>query len=120
LAIARGEMFALLGASGSGKTTLLRLVAGFEVPDAGRIVVDGRDMTGVPAYERPVNIMFQSYALFPHMNVAANVAFGLRQERGTERLSKAEIRDRTRAALALVRLEGFEARRPHQLSGGEQ
>ena len=120
LAIERGEMFALLGASGSGKTTLLRLVAGFEQPDAGRIVVDGRDMTGVPAYERPVNIMFQSYALFPHMSVAANVAFGLRQETGPRRLSKAEIRERVQAALALVRLEGFERRRPQALSGGEQ
>jgi putrescine transport system ATP-binding protein len=120
LAIAHGEMFTLLGASGSGKTTLLRLLAGFERPDEGRILIDGHDMRSVAPYDRPVNLMFQSYALFPHMNVGANVGFGLRQLTGEHRLSKAEISDRTRAALALVRLEGFESRRPHQLSGGEQ
>jgi putrescine transport system ATP-binding protein len=120
LSIARGEMFALLGASGSGKTTLLRLLAGFERPDEGRILIDGRDMRSVAPYDRPVNLMFQSYALFPHMNVGANVAFGLRQLTGANRPSKAEIVDRTRAALALVRLEGFESRRPRELSGGEQ
>jgi putrescine transport system ATP-binding protein len=120
LSIAHGEMFALLGASGSGKTTLLRLLAGFERPDEGRILIDGRDMRAVAPYDRPVNLMFQSYALFPHMNVGANVAFGLHQLTGENRLPKAEISDRTRAALALVRLEGFESRRPHQLSGGEQ
>ncbi len=120
LEVERGEMFALLGASGSGKTTLLRLLAGFEQPDRGRIVIDGRDVTAVPPYERPVNMMFQSYALFPHMSVGDNVAFGLRQGRGRERLSKAEIRERTREALQLVRLEGYESRRPGRLSGGEQ
>jgi putrescine transport system ATP-binding protein len=120
LSIAHGEMFTLLGASGSGKTTLLRLLAGFERPDEGRILIDGRDMGAVAPYDRPVNLMFQSYALFPHMNVAANVAFGLRQLTGENRPSKAEIFDRTRSALALVRLEGFESRRPQQLSGGEQ
>ena len=102
LSIARGEMFALLGASGSGKTTLLRLLAGFEQPDAGRVLIDGRDMRAVAAYERPVNMMFQSYALFPHMDVGANVAFGLRQQSGADRLSKDEILERTRAVLALI------------------
>ena len=120
LSIARGEMFALLGASGSGKTTLLRLLAGFEQPDAGRVLIDGHDMRSVAPYDRPVNMMFQSYALFPHMNVGANVAFGLRQATGAGRLSKSEIRDRTYAALELVRLEGLESRRPHELSGGQQ
>lgn len=120
LKVMPGEMFALLGASGSGKTTLLRLLAGFEQPDRGQIVIDGRDMTAVPPYERPVNMMFQSYALFPHMSVGDNVAFGLRQEARRERLSKTEIRERTGAALRLVRLVGYESRRPHQLSGGEQ
>jgi putrescine transport system ATP-binding protein len=120
LSVARGEMFALLGASGSGKTTLLRLLAGFDEPDAGRILIDGRDMRSVAPYERPVNMMFQSYALFPHMNVGANVAFGLRQQAGENRLSKEEIRERARAALSLVRLEGFDSRRPHELSGGQQ
>ena len=95
LTIARGEMFALLGASGSGKTTLLRLLAGFEVPDAGRILIDGHDMRSVAPYDRPVNLMFQSYALFPHMNVGANVAFGLRQLTGRNRLSKATILERS-------------------------
>src|SRR5262249_2370581 len=80
LDIARGELFALLGGSGSGKTTLLRMLAGFETPDEGRVVIDGRDMTGVPPHLRPVNMMFQSYALFPHMDVAANVGYGLRRE----------------------------------------
>ena len=120
LSIERGEMFALLGASGSGKSTLLRLMAGFERPDAGRILIDGRDMHDVAPYERPVNMMFQSYALFPHMNVAANVAFGLRQESGEKRLPRPKIIERTREALELVRLESFESRRPQELSGGEQ
>jgi putrescine transport system ATP-binding protein len=120
LDVKKGEMFALLGASGSGKTTLLRLLAGFEQPDQGRVVIDGRDMTAVPPYDRPVNMMFQSYALFPHMTVGANVAFGLRQERGRARLSRSQINQRTKDALHLVRLEGFEHRRPHQLSGGQQ
>ena len=80
LEIERGELFALLGGSGCGKTTLLRMLAGFEKPDAGRIVIDGQDMTGVPPHQRPVNMMFQSYALFPHMNVADNVGYGLRRE----------------------------------------
>ena len=114
--IGRGELFALLGGSGCGKTTLLRLLAGFETPDAGRILIDGQDMTGVPPHLRPVNMMFQSYALFPHMNVAANVAYGLR--RGG--VSKAETETRVADALALVKLEGFGSRRPAQLSGGQR
>jgi len=116
LSIRRGELFALLGGSGCGKTTLLRLLAGFERPDAGRILLDGEDMSAVPPYERPVNMMFQSYALFPHMSVADNVGFGLRQDR----LPAAERRRRVAEALELVQLAGLEARRPHQLSGGQR
>lgn len=116
LDVARGELFALLGGSGCGKTTLLRMLAGLETPDAGRIVIDGQDMTATPAHLRPVNMMFQSYALFPHMDVAANVGYGLRREG----VAKAEIAERVREALALVQLEGLEARRPAQLSGGQR
>jgi putrescine transport system ATP-binding protein len=111
-----GEFFALLGPSGCGKTTLLRMIAGFEMPDSGRIVIDGADMTGVPPYRRPVNMMFQSYALFPHLDVARNVAFGLKQE-GMERR-----RRETRVAemLALVQMSDYARRRPHELSGGQR
>ena len=116
LEIDRGELFALLGGSGCGKTTLLRLLAGFETPDGGRILIDGQDMTGVPPHLRPVNMMFQSYALFPHMNVAANVAYGLRREG----VPKSEIGTRVVEALALVKLEEFGGRRPAQLSGGQR
>lgn len=116
LEIVRGELFALLGGSGCGKTTLLRLLAGFETPDGGRILIDGQDMTGVPPHLRPVNMMFQSYALFPHMDVAANVAYGLRRER----VPKQEIRTRVAEALALVKLDGLGRRRPAQLSGGQR
>ncbi|MFI5000721.1 MAG: ABC transporter ATP-binding protein [Reyranellales bacterium] len=116
LEIARGELFALLGGSGSGKTTLLRLLAGFETPDAGRIAIDGQDMAGVPPHRRPVNMMFQSYALFPHMDVAANVGYGLRREG----VAKAEIATRVAEALALVRLDGLGGRKPSQLSGGQR
>jgi putrescine transport system ATP-binding protein len=116
LGIERGEFFALLGGSGCGKSTLLRCLAGLEQPDAGRILLDGQDMAGTPAHARPVNMMFQSYALFPHMDVAANIAFGLKQDR----LPKAEIAERVVAMLALVKLEGFGARRPSQLSGGQR
>ena len=116
LAIYRGEFFSLLGASGCGKTTLLRMLAGFERPSQGRIWIDGVDVTDVPPYERPVNMMFQSYALFPHMTVEANVAFGLKQDR----VPKAEIRERVAEALALVQLERFAKRKPHQLSGGQR
>ncbi|MBN9491433.1 MAG: ABC transporter ATP-binding protein [Alphaproteobacteria bacterium] len=116
LEVARGELFALLGGSGCGKTTLLRLLAGFETPDAGRILIDGQDMTGVPPHLRPVNMMFQSYALFPHMNVATNVAYGLRREG----VSKHEIESRVGEALSLVKLDGLGARKPVQLSGGQR
>ena len=116
LDVARGELFALLGGSGCGKTTLLRMLAGLETPDAGRIVIDGQDMTSTPAHLRPVNMMFQSYALFPHMDVAANVGYGLRREG----VAKAEIIERVREALALVQLEGLGSRRPAQLSGGQR
>lgn len=116
LDIARGEFFCLVGASGSGKTTLLRLIAGFETPDQGRILIDGADMTGRPPYERPVNMMFQSYALFPHLTVADNVGFGLTEERRPRN----EIRDRVAAALDMFDMAGFAARKPHQLSGGQR
>jgi putrescine transport system ATP-binding protein len=116
LVIERGELFALLGSSGCGKTTLLRLLAGFETPDAGRLIIDGQDMTGVPPHRRPINMMFQSYALFPHMNVADNVGYGLRREG----LPKAEIATRVAAVLEQVRLSDYAARRPAQLSGGQR
>ena len=116
LDIFEGEFFALLGPSGCGKTTLLRSLAGFESPEQGRILLDGKDLAGVPPHRRPVNMMFQSYALFPHLSVERNIAFGLRQEG----LGHDEIAARVRDALALVRLEGFDARKPHQLSGGER
>jgi ABC-type Fe3+/spermidine/putrescine transport system ATPase subunit len=116
LEIERGELFALLGGSGCGKTTLLRMLAGFEKPDAGRIVIDGQDMTGVPPHLRPVNMMFQSYALFPHMNVADNVGYGLRREG----VAKSEIAERVAEVLAQVRLSDFADRRPSQLSGGQR
>ncbi len=104
------------GPSGCGKTTLLRLLAGFETPDAGRILIDGADMSEVPPYRRPVNMMFQSYALFPHLTVAANVGFGLRQDR----LPRAVIDARVAAMLDLVKLSRLAGRKPHQLSGGER
>jgi len=116
LEIGRGEFFCLLGGSGSGKTTLLRMIAGLEIPDAGKIVIDGEDMTGAPAYARPVNMMFQSYALFPHLSVERNVAFGL-QEEGRP---KTEIEKRVREALEMLDMGGFGARKPHQLSGGQR
>src|SRR3954452_10876729 len=113
LAVEPGEFFALLGPSGCGKTTLLRMIAGFETPDGGRIVIDGTDMTAVPPYRRPVNMMFQSYALFPHLDVARNVAFGLRQE-GMERRRRER---RVAEMLALVQMSDYARRRPHELSG---
>jgi putrescine transport system ATP-binding protein len=116
LDIHAGEFFALLGPSGCGKTTLLRLIAGFERPNAGRILLDGIDLAPVPPYRRPVNMMFQNYALFPHLSVEANVAFGLKQEG----LPKREIAGRVADMLALVKLESFGARKPHQLSGGQR
>src|SRR3982075_1905652 len=116
LSIERGEFFALLGPSGCGKTTLLRLIAGFETPNEGRIVIDGADITAVPPYARPVNMMFQSYALFPHLDVAGNIAFGLKQE-GMPRQRRAA---RVEEMLALVQMAGFAKRRPHELSGGQK
>jgi putrescine transport system ATP-binding protein len=116
LDIYQGEFFALLGPSGCGKSTLLRLLAGFETPEEGRVLLDGVDLTGVPPHRRPVNMMFQSYALFPHLTVEGNVAFGLKQDG----LPKAEIASRVTDMLALVKLEGFGARKPDQLSGGQR
>jgi putrescine transport system ATP-binding protein len=116
LEIFRGELFCLLGASGCGKTTLLRILAGLETPTSGKVWIDGVDMTQMPAYERPVNMMFQSYALFPHMNVAQNVAYGLKRD-GTP---KEEISERVDQILTMVELSGFTKRKPHQLSGGER
>lgn len=116
LEIARGELFALLGGSGCGKTTLLRMLAGFETPDAGRLFIDGQDMTDVPPYRRPVNMMFQSYALFPHMDVAANVGYGLRRDG----VKAPEIAQRVAEILQLVHLGDHAKRRPSQLSGGQR
>ncbi len=116
LQIYQGELFCLLGASGCGKSTLLRMLAGFEAPSGGQILIDGIDMAGIAPYDRPVNMMFQSYALFPHMTVEGNVGFGLKQER----LPRGEIRDRVAQALELVQLGAFAKRKPHQLSGGQR
>ncbi|QLH73105.1 ABC transporter ATP-binding protein [Rhodopseudomonas palustris] len=116
LDIKAGEFFALLGPSGCGKTTLLRMLAGFETPDAGRILLNGVDIAAVLPHERPVNMMFQNYALFPHLTVAANIAFGLKRAR----LPRKEIKARVAEMLALVRLEGLGKRKPDQLSGGQQ
>jgi putrescine transport system ATP-binding protein len=116
LDIRRGEIFCLLGGSGSGKTTLLRMLAGFERPSAGSIYIDGVDMSAIPPYERPVNMMFQSYALFPHMSVEKNIAFGLEQED----LRRAEIRRQVAEILDIVKMGGFGSRKPHQLSGGQR
>ena len=116
LKIYKRELFCLLGGSGCGKTTLLRMLAGFEEPTSGKIFIDGVDMTGIPPYERPVNMMFQSYALFPHMTVEQNVAFGLKQDG----LPKAEIASRVADMLNLERLSQFAKRKPHQLSGGQR
>ncbi len=116
LSVAKGEIFSLLGGSGCGKTTLLRMLAGFEEPSAGRIFLDGRDMTGVPPWNRPVHMMFQSYALFPHMTVEKNIGYGLKHEP----MSKAERAARVREMLELVELQPFAERKPHQISGGQR
>lgn len=116
LTIYQGEFFSLLGPSGCGKTTLLRILSGFETPSSGVIYIDGSDMTVVPPYERPVNMMFQSYALFPHMTVEQNVAFGLKQEG----IHKGEIKDRVSQMLELVHMTKYSGRKPHQLSGGQR
>ncbi len=116
LDIYQGEFFSLLGSSGCGKTTLLRMLGGFERPSSGRIYIDDVDITSVPPYERPVNMMFQSYALFPHMNVEKNIAFGLRQEK----IPRAEIQERVSDVLNLVKMTDFAKRKPDQLSGGQR
>jgi putrescine transport system ATP-binding protein len=116
LDIFQGEFFSLLGGSGCGKSTLLRILAGFVIPDQGRVSIDGVDVTELPPYLRPVNMMFQSYALFPHMNVADNVAFGLKQEG----MAKAQIDARVAEMLDLVKMSGFAKRKPDQLSGGQR
>ncbi|MDN0082299.1 polyamine ABC transporter ATP-binding protein [Crenobacter sp. SG2305] len=116
LTIEKNELFALLGSSGCGKSTLLRILAGFETATEGKILIDGEDLARVPPYHRPVNMMFQSYALFPHMTVERNVAFGLRQEG----VPRNEITERVNEALDLVQMRKFAQRKPHQLSGGQQ
>lgn len=116
LEIYQGELFSLLGGSGCGKSTLLRMMAGFEKPTSGRILIDGVDMIGVPAYQRPVNMMFQSYALFPHMTVEDNVAYGLKRDG----LPGGEITERVAEMLKMVELDKFAKRKPHQLSGGQR
>jgi putrescine transport system ATP-binding protein len=116
LEIYRGELFAILGGSGCGKSTLLRMLAGFENPTEGQILIDGVDVTGLPAYERPVNMMFQSYAVFPHMTVEQNIAYGLKKEK----LPAAQIKKRVAEMLELVQLPQLAKRKPNQLSGGQQ
>jgi putrescine transport system ATP-binding protein len=116
LSIAKGEIFALLGSSGCGKTTLLRMLAGFETPTSGQIILDGQDLVSMPPFERPLNMMFQSYALFPHLNVWDNIAFGLRRNAKPS----AEIKAQVEAMLKLVQLTPYAKRKPHQLSGGQQ
>ena len=116
LDIYKGELFSLLGGSGCGKTTLLRMLAGFETPSSGTIYIDGVDMTEVPPYARPINMMFQSYALFPHMTVEQNVAYGLKRDK----IPKDEIKRRVDEILSMVELSDFIKRKPHQLSGGQR
>jgi spermidine/putrescine transport system ATP-binding protein len=116
ITVRRGEFFSMLGPSGCGKTTSLRMIAGFEEPDAGSVELTGRDIVGVPPFKRNVNTVFQSYALFPHLTVSDNVAFGLRRKK----VSKSDIRDRVKRYLDLVQLQGYDERRPSQLSGGQQ
>ena len=116
LSLAQGEIFALLGPSGCGKTTLLRMLGGFETPTSGRIVLSGQDLSDLPPYERPINMMFQSYALFPHLTVWDNIAFGLRRDG----LAKDAVSEQVEAMLKLVQLGKFAKRKPHQLSGGQQ
>ena len=116
LTINKGEIFALLGSSGCGKSTLLRMLAGFEIPTSGRITLAGSDIAALPPYERPINMMFQSYALFPHLDVWENIAFGLKREG----MPKAEVAQRVDDMLRLVQLQDLTKRKPHQLSGGQQ
>jgi len=116
LDIYKGEIFCLLGGSGCGKSTLLRMLSGFEAPTSGQIIIDGQDQAGIPPYNRPTNMMFQTYALFPHMTVEKNIAYGLKRDG----LPKAEIATRVTDILSLVQMEGFARRKPHQLSGGQR
>src|SRR6185295_12202439 len=116
LVVRRGEFLTLLGPSGCGKTTLLRVIAGFEMPDQGRVVLDGEDVTELPPYRREVTTVFQHYALFPHLNVFDNVAFGLERRR----VPGEQIRKRVREALEMVKLEGLDSRQPGELSGGQK
>ncbi|MDD7805615.1 MAG: polyamine ABC transporter ATP-binding protein [Endozoicomonas sp. (ex Botrylloides leachii)] len=116
LSIRKGEIFALLGGSGSGKSTLLRMLAGFEKPTQGSIFLDKEDITLLPPYKRPINMMFQSYALFPHMTIAKNIAFGLKQDR----MPKDQIEQRVKEMLEIVHMEQYASRKPHQLSGGQR
>jgi len=116
LDIYKGELFTILGGSGCGKSTLLRMLAGFEMPNAGQIIIDDVDMAGIPAYDRPINMMFQSYAVFPHMTVAQNIAYGLKKER----VAKPEITRRVSEMLELVQLSNLAKRKPQQLSGGQR
>jgi len=116
LDIYQHEIFALLGSSGSGKSTLLRMLAGMESPNQGKIILDGQDITKLAPYERPINMMFQSYALFPHMTVEQNIAFGLKQDK----MPKDEIAARVEEMLRLVQMTKYAKRKPHQLSGGQQ
>ena len=116
LDIYQHEIFALLGSSGSGKSTLLRMLAGMESPNQGKIILDGQDITKLAPYERPINMMFQSYALFPHMSVEQNIAFGLKQDK----MPKGEIDARVEEMLRLVQMTKYAKRKPHQLSGGQQ
>jgi putrescine transport system ATP-binding protein len=116
LSIGKGEIFALLGSSGCGKSTLLRMLAGFEKPTSGRILLGGQDVANLPPYDRPINMMFQSYALFPHLDTWENIAFGLKREG----LPRSEVKQRVDEMLELVQLTAFAKRKPHQLSGGQQ
>ena len=116
LDIYKGELFTILGGSGCGKSTLLRMLAGFETPSEGQIIIDGVDMAGIPAYDRPINMMFQSYAVFPHMTVEQNISYGLKKDK----LGKAEIAIRVKDMLELVQLSELAKRKPHQLSGGQR
>ncbi len=116
LSISQGEIFALLGSSGCGKTTLLRMLAGFETPTSGRIILNGQDLADLPPYARPLNMMFQSYALFPHLSVWDNIAFGLRRDG----LPTPQVKAQVEAMLTLVQLSAYAKRKPHQLSGGQQ
>lgn len=117
LTIDKGDLFVIIGPSGSGKTTLLRMIAGFETPTSGSILLDNQDITKLPSYERPINMMFQSYALFPHMNAEQNIAFGLKHEPG---ICNKEIKKRVEEALSMVNMESFAYRMPDRLSGGQK